>query len=277
MQLRSLFSQALRLASDPKQNQWIFPLLLLADAALTTLIVWKIPCTLLFIVFAAIRVAYTCFADTEIDFATYMAQVRTYLKGTRDYTLIEGPTGPCVYPAGHVYAYSLLYKLSEDGTDIATSQVIFAGLYLLCLFFVGLVYTKCEVRKIDAADVEDGWGLSSEQVPDLHERDTYSFCVGSSVPIPSFGSFQTTAQYLRVAAVQRLHRGPAIVSFHPPISAPEVESRLPDILSRSRREDESLARTSRNNGCDWASHEYRGHAQPDWYHVRCSGTSPCAS
>ena len=40
-----LVKQALHIASDPRQNRWICPLILLADAALCCLVVWKVPCT----------------------------------------------------------------------------------------------------------------------------------------------------------------------------------------------------------------------------------------
>lgn len=74
-----------------------------------------------------------------------MEQVRVYLKGARDYTLLEGPTGPCVYPAGHVYIYSALYQLTDEGANIARAQVIFAGVYLVTLGVVGAVYRQCKV------------------------------------------------------------------------------------------------------------------------------------
>ena len=41
-----LFHQAIDLASNPKNTRWLSPLLLLADAALCALIIWKVPCEL---------------------------------------------------------------------------------------------------------------------------------------------------------------------------------------------------------------------------------------
>ena len=41
-----LYHQTLDLASNPKHAKWLSPLLLLADAALCILIIWKIPCEL---------------------------------------------------------------------------------------------------------------------------------------------------------------------------------------------------------------------------------------
>lgn len=40
-----LIPQGLGLIQDPKHTTWIAPLLLLADTALSLLVVWKIPCT----------------------------------------------------------------------------------------------------------------------------------------------------------------------------------------------------------------------------------------
>jgi hypothetical protein len=41
--------------------------------------------------------ALTRCADTEIDWETYMVQVKLFLKGEQDYSRISGPTGPLVY------------------------------------------------------------------------------------------------------------------------------------------------------------------------------------
>ena len=67
---------------------------------------------------------------TEIDWKAYMEQVEKFINGERDYLKIEGVTGPCVYPAGHLYIFSLLYWLSDSGTNIFKSQVAFLCVYL---------------------------------------------------------------------------------------------------------------------------------------------------
>ncbi|KAJ5945821.1 hypothetical protein N7454_002660 [Penicillium verhagenii] len=81
-------------------------------------------------------------ADTEIDWSTYMQQVSLYVSGERDYPSIKGSTGPLVYPAAHVYVYTLLYHLTDQGRDILTGQIIFAGLYLSTLAVVFGCYQK---------------------------------------------------------------------------------------------------------------------------------------
>ena len=80
--------------------------------------------------------------DTEIDWSTYMQQVRLFLKGERDYTKLEGDTGPLVYPALHVYIYSALYYLTDHGTSIQKAQHIFAALYICTLTLVISCYRK---------------------------------------------------------------------------------------------------------------------------------------
>ncbi|KAN0039626.1 hypothetical protein ACTA71_007427 [Dictyostelium dimigraforme] len=77
---------------------------------------------------------------TEIDWSTYVQQVEVFLKGIYDYTKIEGDTGPCVYPAGHLYVFSLLYNWTENGLNILKAQYIFAGIYILLTFIVFLIY-----------------------------------------------------------------------------------------------------------------------------------------
>jgi alpha-1,3-mannosyltransferase len=65
-----------------------------------------------------------------------MQQVSLVLSGERDYTLIKGSTGPLVYPAAHVHIYSVLYRLTDEGRNIAFAQVLFAILYLFTLVIV---------------------------------------------------------------------------------------------------------------------------------------------
>jgi len=71
------------------------------------------------------RVAYT-----EIDWVAYMQEVEGVHNGTYDYTLLRGDTGPLVYPGGFVWLYSLLYHITDAGTNIRLAQHIFLGLYL---------------------------------------------------------------------------------------------------------------------------------------------------
>lgn len=79
---------------------------------------------------------------TEIDWETYMIQVSSVMcrTGERNYTNIEGPTGPLVYPAAHVWIYSILYKITSEGSNIRLAQYIFAGLHTTALAFVLRLY-----------------------------------------------------------------------------------------------------------------------------------------
>ncbi|KAI6045645.1 mannosyltransferase [Pisolithus marmoratus] len=51
-----------------------------------------------------------------------MAHVDLYLSGERDYSKITGPTGPLVYPAGHVYIHNILHYLTDSGNSVASAQ-----------------------------------------------------------------------------------------------------------------------------------------------------------
>ena len=68
--------------------------------------------------------------DTEIDWSTYMQQASLFVNGTLEYSSIKGSTGPCVYPAGHLYLYSILYFLTNEGTSIIKAQYIFLLIYM---------------------------------------------------------------------------------------------------------------------------------------------------
>ncbi|CDW78102.1 dolichyl-p-man:man c-pp-dolichyl mannosyltransferase [Stylonychia lemnae] len=99
---------------------------------------------------------------TEIDWVAYMQQVETFLDGERTYTnlvvikhlnlaYLQGQTGPCVYPAGHIYIFSLLYALTDNGKNvfvipyihlmiIQRAQLLFYCLYLFQLYALISIY-----------------------------------------------------------------------------------------------------------------------------------------
>ncbi|KAH9005087.1 mannosyltransferase [Lactarius hatsudake] len=79
---------------------------------------------------------------TEIDWETYMHQVKIYLNGERDYNAISGPTGPLVYPAGHVYIHAFLYRLTDAGQNLALSQQVYAFLYVASLVISCAIYRQ---------------------------------------------------------------------------------------------------------------------------------------
>ncbi|KAJ4403002.1 dolichyl-P-Man:Man(5)GlcNAc(2)-PP-dolichol alpha-1,3-mannosyltransferase [Neurospora sp. IMI 360204] len=114
-----LHQQAIQFALDVANGRHVLsklipPALFLADALLCGLIIWKVP-------------------YTEIDWTAYMEQVSQILSGERDYTKIRGGTGPLVYPAAHVYIYTGLYYLTDEGRNILPAQKLFAGLYMVTL------------------------------------------------------------------------------------------------------------------------------------------------
>lgn len=77
-----------------------------------------------------------------------MEQIQLYKDGEREYTKIEGGTGPLVYPAAHVWIYNILYDLTNHGKDILLAQQLFAGLYLVNLAVVMTCYRKAKVGNI---------------------------------------------------------------------------------------------------------------------------------
>ena len=74
-----------------------------------------------------------------------MQQVSHFLDGERDYTLIKGDTGPLVYPAAHVYVYSALYYLTDQGRNTLLAQCLFMVLYLFTLAVVLACYRLARV------------------------------------------------------------------------------------------------------------------------------------
>jgi alpha-1,3-mannosyltransferase len=114
------------LAGQHALSKFIPVALWLADAVGTSLIIWKVP-------------------YTEIDWVAYMQQVSQFISGERDYTKIEGGTGPLVYPAAHVYTFTGLYHITDEGKNIFLAQEIFGVLYMATLAVVMLCYWKAKV------------------------------------------------------------------------------------------------------------------------------------
>eukprot|EP01083_Nonionella_stella_P008848 25604_1 len=80
---------------------------------------------------------------TEIDWDAYMGEVGEtsgFLSGVRDYVNMKGGTGPLVYPAGFVYIYAILYRITSSGANIRLAQFIFVGLSSLVSGVVLAVY-----------------------------------------------------------------------------------------------------------------------------------------
>lgn len=81
-------------------------------------------------------------AYTEIDWIAYMQEVGGFMSGQFDYSQLRGDTGPLVYPAGFVYLFSILSKLTDGGDNILLAQIIFLALYLCNLVLVFKIYPR---------------------------------------------------------------------------------------------------------------------------------------
>ncbi|RHZ06173.1 hypothetical protein DYB37_007728 [Aphanomyces astaci] len=90
-------------------------------------------------------VTVVVFVDTEIDWKAYMQQVTQFKNGERDYLNIRGDTGPLVYPAGHVYIYSILHWVTNNGQDIRLAQYVFLGFYLITISAIFAIFYRSRV------------------------------------------------------------------------------------------------------------------------------------
>ncbi|KAJ6496566.1 dolichyl-P-Man:Man(5)GlcNAc(2)-PP-dolichyl mannosyltransferase [Mycena vitilis] len=106
---------------DRRYFWWLASFVILCDFLFTELIIRFVP-------------------YTEIDWKTYMVQVEVYLKGELDYSRITGPTGPLVYPAGHLYIHRLLHAFTDAGADIPAAQQIYGVLYITSLTLSCAIY-----------------------------------------------------------------------------------------------------------------------------------------
>lgn len=177
--------QAIGLALDIANGRHflsrIVPLaLLLADALLCGLVIWKVPCKHCSI--PAILNDADCL-DTEIDWVAYMQQISQFLSGERDYTKLSGDTGPLVYPAAHVYTYTGLYYLTNRGKDILLAQKLFAILYMVTLAVVMACYwqAKVDTLTLPLKDEVDSWIGTPIHLPAAHPLEATSQHICSSL------------------------------------------------------------------------------------------------
>ncbi|RDB24043.1 putative Dol-P-Man:Man(5)GlcNAc(2)-PP-Dol alpha-1,3-mannosyltransferase [Hypsizygus marmoreus] len=109
--------------TDPNYFWTLAFLVILGDAVLTELIIRFIP-------------------YTEIDWETYMVQTEVFLKGQHNYSMITGPTGPLVYPAGHVRIHKILHDITDSGRNIERAQHIYGALYVATLTLTCAIYRR---------------------------------------------------------------------------------------------------------------------------------------
>lgn len=90
---------------------------------------------------------------TEIDWKAYMQQAKMFKEGKiTQYDQIEGDTGPLVYPALHLYAYTALSHVTNAGTNIKYAQAIFQGIYIFTMTIVIAIYNKTEAVRLSSFD-----------------------------------------------------------------------------------------------------------------------------
>jgi hypothetical protein len=83
-------------------------------------------------------------SDLDVDYTTYMQHIELVMdKGIRDYSLIVGKRGSAQYPAGYIYAMSLVRLLCKN--SIKRAQMLFAVISVGQLYLVMLIYQLCQV------------------------------------------------------------------------------------------------------------------------------------
>jgi alpha-1,3-mannosyltransferase len=111
----------LEATAQSRCDKWYIGGLLLFELLLCSVILVKVP-------------------YTEIDWIAYMEEVEGFENGERDYAQIRGGTGPLVYPAGFLYLFSILKRITH--ANIRSAQFIFLIFYLIHQWFVLLIYQQ---------------------------------------------------------------------------------------------------------------------------------------
>ncbi|SCV01421.1 LANO_0F11694g1_1 [Lachancea nothofagi CBS 11611] len=111
---------------NPEANHIIMPLLLAAE-------------------FLALKWIVTNVAYTDIDYEAYMEQIWTIQDGETNYKMIEGGTGPLVYPAGHVWIYRLMENVTSGLDNVKAGQDVFRYLYLATMMLQMVCYVLLQL------------------------------------------------------------------------------------------------------------------------------------
>jgi len=176
--MASLLSTVWRRLNNPRDVSAataVAACLLVAEAVLCVLVVWKVP-------------------YTEIDWVAYMEEVEGYLQGETDYTKLAGGTGPLVYPAGFVHIYSALHWLTGGG-DILIAQVVFVCLYLATQAVVMAIYIR--------ARLTPPWALAllclSKRLHSIYVLRLFNDCFAAFFAY--LGTLALMAGWIRIAVV----------------------------------------------------------------------------
>ena len=79
---------------------------------------------------------------TEIDFKTYIQQIHQINAGQLDYSLIEGDSGPIVYPAGFVHIFQVINWITSNGENVVMGQILFGYLFTATVAVAILCYAS---------------------------------------------------------------------------------------------------------------------------------------
>ncbi|KAJ2486404.1 dolichyl-P-Man:Man(5)GlcNAc(2)-PP-dolichol alpha-1,3-mannosyltransferase [Coemansia sp. RSA 2050] len=82
---------------------------------------------------------------TEIDWQAYMQEVAGAIAGERNYTKLQGATGPLVYPAGFVWIFGLLWQATDGGQNIRLAQYVFLAIYVATQALLVAMYRRARV------------------------------------------------------------------------------------------------------------------------------------
>lgn len=111
---------------NPEANHIVMPMIMIAESLALKYISRNVP-------------------YTEIDYKAYMEQVEMINNDERNYSMIRGGTGPLVYPAGHVYLYKIMDRITLGMNNLSAGQTTFRYLYILTMALQMVIYVLLEL------------------------------------------------------------------------------------------------------------------------------------
>ncbi|KAJ9107442.1 hypothetical protein QFC21_000895 [Naganishia friedmannii] len=218
--LSTCISWIIRLLTDSKYYWHLFSLVFVGEVLLCALVMRYV-------------------AYTNIDYLAYSQQATLFLppNNIRDYSSLQGDTGPLVYPALHLYIYSLLHKrfpaasspgvggfvpgksggleagtaVRSDGrSSLLALQGMWAGVYLATLFAVAWIYRQAILsleKQAAAAQKKETQSERSHQTISVGQS-VLKLLFGTSPPLQPFLLFLPLSKRLHSIYVLRLFNDP---------------------------------------------------------------------
>ena len=118
---KDIYDGVVGLLINPQAARIVYPLVICFSSLLAKIVIKTVP-------------------YTEIDYSTYIQQIKLIDQGEIDYAEVYGDSGPIVYPAGFYSVYSYIYWFIGD--NIKEAQNIFGYVFTASVLLTTVIYAQ---------------------------------------------------------------------------------------------------------------------------------------